>query len=278
MRLVHLTAILPKLPPRRLPVVLLTVLLVFAGPATAWGPLGHRLVAALAWDDLTPQARTDIADLLAAEAEPSLPGVATWADQVRANDPDLGRRSAPWHYVNIAEHDCRYDAERACAGGDCVVEAINAQAAILADRTQPRAARVQALKFVVHFVGDVHQPQHAGYGDDRGGNDVEVTLPDAHGEDDGSNLHALWDSGLLRTAALDEAAYLHRLRAMPLAVSADGDAAAWAETSCRIAVQTYPAQAAIAPAYVERWRPVAEAQLRRGGSHLAAMLNAALGG
>lgn len=266
---------------RRLTLVVLcfAVLCAFAAaPAAAWGRLGHRLVAALAWDELSPNARAAVAELLNGEADPTLPGVAVWADDLRANDPDLGRRSAKWHYVNIAEHDCAYVAARACPGGDCVVEAIRTQTAILADRSRPRAERAQALKFVVHFVGDVHQPLHAGFAHDKGGNDFQVNL-----DGRGSNLHSLWDSGLLNSGGLDEAGYLQRLRKMPLAVARakrplPPDAAHWAEASCKVVREPglYPASAKISPAYLQHWRPLAEAQVRRGGSQLAVVLNAAL--
>ena len=120
-------------------------LLVVPSLAAAWGPQGHRLVAALAWDELDPQVREQITALLEGETDPTLPGIANWADDLRGNDPDLGRRSARWHYVNIAGDGCAYDAATACAGGDCVVEAIRTQAAILGDRDQPLEARRQAL-------------------------------------------------------------------------------------------------------------------------------------
>lgn len=256
-----------------LPILFAAVLLLLAGPVGAWGPQGHRLVAALAWTGLTPQAQAEVLVLLAGETDPTLPGIANWADQLRAEDPDLGKRSASWHYVNIAEEDCQYDAARDCPGGNCVVGAIDRQLAILADHEQPLAARRQALKFVVHFVGDVHQPMHAGFGHDKGGNTVQVNL-----DGDGSNLHRLWDSGLLNTAGLDDAAYLRNLQPAPLATGLDSGPIDWAEASCAIAVQPglYPARAKIDGAYVQRWRPVAEAQLRRGGARLAVVLNQAL--
>lgn len=261
-----------------LPALLAALLLLLAGPVLAWGPQGHRLVAALAWTELTPQVRMEIIALLAGEPDPSLPGIANWADQLRAEDPDLGKRSAPWHYVNIAEEDCNYDAARDCPGGDCVVGAIDAQLAVLSDRGQPLAARRRALKFVVHFIGDVHQPLHAGYGRDKGGNTVQVNLPDGSGDGDGTNLHRLWDSGLLNTAGLDDERYLQRLQSLPLAVGLDATAAGWAEASCEVVLQPglYPTRAKLDDAYVQHWRPVAEAQLRRGGARLAAALNEAL--
>jgi hypothetical protein len=257
------------------------LLLSIAPPALAWGALGHRLVASLAEEELSPVAKAEVARLLQGEPEATLAGVSTWADELRAKDPGLGRRSAAWHYVNIAEDGCDYDADRNCNGADCVVEAIREQAAILADVSEPVATRRRALKFVVHFVGDVHQPMHAGYARDKGGNTVQVRLPGPRGGS-GSNLHALWDSGLLRAAGLDEPAYLERLRALPLAVVAmpglPPPSADWAEQSCALATApgVYPQRPQLDPGYMERWTPVADEQLRRGGARLAQVLNAAL--
>ncbi len=254
----------------------LAAALVLPPPAHAWGAMGHRLVADLAWDAMTPRARASARDLLALEGDARLADVASWADELRASDPDLGRRSARWHYVNIAEDDCHYRAGRDCAGGDCVVAAIEAQAAILADPGQPRAARLQALKFVVHFVGDVHQPLHAGRADDRGGNTHQLNI-----DGRGSNLHALWDSGLLAQAGLDEAGWLARLRRLPaIGATPASTPAHWAEASCGIVERPgfYPPKGTLDPAYAGPWLPVAEQQLRLGGQHLADVLNRALGG
>src|SRR5687768_2534942 len=93
---------------------LLTAAVLIPGPAYAWGPLGHRLVARLADGQLTPQARAQIAELLSDEAEPTLAGVANWADELRANDPDMGKRTSRWHYVNIGSPDCAYEVQRDC--------------------------------------------------------------------------------------------------------------------------------------------------------------------
>ncbi len=246
--------------------------------ALAWGGQGHRLVARLAETGLTAQARTEVAALLAGEPDSSLAGIASWADDLREHDADLGKRSAAWHYVNIAESGCRYERARDCPGGNCEVEALTVQTAILADRSLPAAQRLQALKFVVHLVGDAHQPLHAGYAKDKGGNTVQVNV-----DGKGSNLHSLWDSGLLRRTGLDEDALLARIGALPAPVSEQVSlpppAAAWAEASCRIALSPglYPASAKIDPAYFDTWTPVAEQQLRLAGVHLAGVLNAALG-
>ncbi len=246
-------------------------------PAQAWGQLGHRLVARLADDGLTPQTRAAIADLLQGEADPTLAGIANWADALRGSDPGLGRRSATWHYVNIGADDCRYDAARDCPRGNCVVAAIEAQRRILADPRRSSADRLKALKFVVHFVGDAHQPLHAGHADDRGGNDYQVNY---HAR--GSNLHAFWDSGMLNAQQLDEDAWLARLRALPAPAASAvpvGIAQAWAEQSCRVtlAPDFYPRGHVVNDDYVARHIGTIEQQLRDGGARLAAVLNDALG-
>ena len=256
---------------------LLALALISPSIASAWGPQGHRLVAELAWEQLTPQVQAQITPLLRGEPDPTLPGIANWADQLRSADPDLGRRSAAWHYVNIGGDGCVFSQPRDCAKGNCVVDAIPAQALLLADVTQPVAARAQALKFLVHFVGDIHQPLHAGHAEDKGGNTIQINF-----QGKGSNLHRLWDSGLLNTAKRVDSAYLDHLRATPVAsapVDTGGSlttrAATWAEQSCAIVVTPgfYPAQARLGDAYIQTWLPVAEQQLRLGGARLAAVLN-----
>lgn len=265
--------------PRLIACLLSALCLLAPAQVQAWGPVGHRLVARLAEYQLDAGTRAEVRRLLALEQHRHLADVANWADELREHDPDLGRRSAKWHYVNIGEHDCRYDAALACKDGDCIVEAINAQAAILADRARPDTERLQALKFVVHFVGDVHQPMHAGYARDRGGNTVQVNYRGR-----GSNLHALWDSTLLGWRGMDERPYYWLLRITGgIRAAASGATTitphAWAERSCAIAMQpgVYPPGARIDDAYVRRHLSIAEQQVRRGGARLAELLNATLG-
>ena len=164
-------------------------------------------------------------------------------------------------------------------GGQLIVEALKAQSAILGDRNLTDGERLQALKFVVHLVGDIHQPMHAGYGHDKGGNDFQLQFGNR-----GTNLHSLWDSGMLNTRKLDDAGYLPVLRALPAPKLArqsnpQRDPQNWAEASCRISVQpsVYPATHTIGDEYAERYRPVAEAQLRLAGENLAQLLNRVLG-
>ncbi len=263
----------------RVPVLLsglaLAVTALLPAPASAWGAQGHRLVARIAETRLDPAAKAEVARLLAAEPGATLASIAPWADQLRAEDPDLGKRSAGWHYVNMAEDGCIYDPPKHCRDGDCVIEALKAQSARLADRSLSDADRLQALKFVVHLVGDMHQPMHAGYGHDKGGNTYQLQFNER-----GTNLHSLWDSGMFYALQLDDDQYLQRLQALPApagvaAPQLQRDASLWAEQSCRIATRegVYPANRKVGQAYADTWRPVAEAQLRLAGERLAALLN-----
>jgi hypothetical protein len=250
-----------------------------AKDAHAWGAQGHRLVARVAEPELNAQAKAEIDHLLALEPGATLDSIAPWADQLRKEDPDLGRRSASWHYINMAEDGCIYQQARHCANGNCVVEALKAQSAILADRSKPDSERLQALKFVVHLVGDLHQPLHAGYGHDRGGNNYQLQF---NGR--GTNLHSVWDSGMFYPLQLNDDQFLQRLQALPTPAGVhvpdlQRDPAVWAEQTCLIATRKglYPDGHRIDERYSAVWEPVAEAQLRLGGEQLAALLNKLLG-
>ncbi|MCZ8319073.1 MAG: S1/P1 nuclease [Lysobacteraceae bacterium] len=253
------------------------LLSLWPGDTAAWGREGHRIVGLLAEARLTPDARGEVARLLDGAPEPTLAGVSTWADEVR--DQPEWRHTGRWHWVNLPrETPCTYDARRDCQGGNCVVGAIEAQRAILADRSRPDAERAVALKFLVHLVGDVHQPFHAGFGDDRGGNLAQIRV-----ERRGWNLHALWDSAMVEQAGLSPDAYAAALQAAP-ALPPDPTsgrperAAAWALQSCRAIFDDglYPETRTVGRAYLERHRPLAERRLREAGERLAAELNAAL--
>ena len=258
-------------------------LLAVAAPAFGWSKQGHQLVGSLAESDLTPAARAEVNHLLAGEPDPTLAGVSTWADEIRAEGNALGERSRPWHYINFNRAGCDYVPARECPDGNCVIAAINAQTAILADRTQPLQARREALKFVVHFVGDAHQPLHAGFRNDRGGNDFQLNYRGKGSpQGEGTNLHGVWDYWLLQSANLDNAGYLAQLRQSPLpqdpALGLDNPAAEWTLESCRLieTVSAYPRKRRINDDYLNQHRPTAEIRVRQAGARLAALINGAL--
>jgi len=238
-------------------------------PALAWGPDGHRLVGELAAAQLTPAAQQAVAALLTGEPEPTLAGIANWADETRTPD------SGPLHYVNFPHGSCHYQASRDCPDGRCVVAAIEASAALVGNLQASPAQRRDALKNLVHFVGDLHQPLHAGRADDRGGNTVQLQWQGA-----GSNLHQLWDSLLIEAIETDRRHLAARLLAQkPNASTRDRDSRHWAEESCAIVAEPdfYPAtRTPDETAYRQRWQATMEARLQRAGQRLAGLLNALL--
>lgn len=198
------------------PLALATMLLASAPLAWGWGCTGHEVVALVALAKLQPQVATEVQALLALQqhgysgrfcSDLSLPPIAyfaTWADDHRAIDPT----TAPWHFWDIPLKLKTASAGEFCDQG-CVVQALQQQIAVLGDKTKPDADRSTALLYIIHFVGDLHQPLHAEDNNDRGGNCVpagflagntsEQKDPTTH-QPNGNytpNLHAIWDTQLV---------------------------------------------------------------------------------
>ena len=161
-----------------------------APKASAWGPTGHRAVGRVAERHLSPAAARAVKDLLAPE---QLAYVTTWSDEIRS-EPEWSKAD-PWHYTTVPDGQTIDTATRNPAGN--VLEAIARFEKVLADGTAPRVERVQALKWLAHLIGDLHQPMHVGRGDDRGGNETVVLW---FGEP--SNLHSVWDGKLVENSEL----------------------------------------------------------------------------
>lgn len=268
--------------------VLATALLALSPAASAWSALGHRLVGELASRHLAPAATAEVRALLAGEPDPTLAGVAIWADTLRSEDPDRFKATSRWHYVNAVGGGCDFAMARDCPGGDCVIGAIERQRAILADRRQPAAVRRDALKFLVHFVGDVHQPMHAGNRPDKGGNEYQISLstalqPEAYARRHyvdgvmGTNLHSVWDYYVLAGRRLDLARYADRLDALPWPPTPArlSPPEAWAGESCRLidARRLYPQGHKLDHRYLDAMRPLAEQRVRQAAWRLSVILN-----
>jgi hypothetical protein len=133
--------------------------------------------------------------------------------------------------------------------------------------------RAKALRYVVHLVGDAHQPLHAGYGDDKGGNTYQVRW-----QDRGSNLHHLWDTGLIETFELTPAQLAQRVETDVPQAALGGDVEDWVQESCALVASPnfYPPHK-VGTDYVRTWRPVVEQRLAQAGMRLAAVLNRLLG-
>ena len=243
------------------------ILALLACTAHAWGTQGHQVIASLAQAQLTDKARADIDKLLALEPGETLASISTWADEHR------NPTTAAWHYVNFPKNTCTYDADRDCPDGNCVVAAIDRQLAVLASNA-PADKRLTALKYVVHLVADIHQPLHAGYAEDRGGNTYQLQAFMR-----GSNLHALWDVGLLQNMKQDTAALSARLGVTPTpSKPGELNVVSFAEESCRIVGTPgfYPDRK-VDVAYIEQFTPIMEQRLAIAGARLAGLLNQMLG-
>jgi hypothetical protein len=169
---------------------------------SAWGPEGHRTIATVAKSRLTPAAKLHIRELLGSD---DLAEISNWADEIRHDRPE----TFGWHFVDIPMNATGFYEPRDCYRPErkypytfqdhhnCVVDRVTIFGQVLADPSSTRADRIDALKFLVHFVGDIHQPMHA-IGEARGGNDIHVVPLDSYDCSDRScNLHALWDFGLI---------------------------------------------------------------------------------
>jgi nuclease S1 len=237
--------------------------LVVSTQAGAWGSQGHQVVAAMAWELLQPATRQEVNRLLALEPGETLESLSTWADEHR--NPATG----PWHYVNFPRGNCQYEAQRDCPDGHCVVAAIERERAVWASNANDKA-RLKALKYLIHFVGDIHQPLHAGYRDDRGGNQFQLRAFMR-----GSNLHAVWDSGLLHQLDLENQALVALLEKMPMgSAKVQASMAEAAEESCRlVATPSFYPPDQVDQAYVKQFSPVMLARLATAARRLAWMLD-----
>ena len=247
----------------------LGVMLTMSASAFGWGQKGHDVTAFIAENHLTPAAKEMCDSLLDGK---SIVYWSNWADNA-CHTPQYAYTKT-WHYRN-SDAGQDYDKAPRNEDGD-VTTAIKSQYAVLADPKSSREEKQLALKLLVHFVGDVHQPMHMGHLSDRGGNGVKVKY---FGRD--RNLHGIWDSDLVESghnwtftewqnqidrASSDEEALIIS--------SADPDD--WGKETFAYATAVYdgtPENTNISYDYIAEWTPVIEQQLLRGGLRLAHLLN-----
>jgi hypothetical protein len=269
-------------PRNRMPLATITSITVFlvmllCPPLHAWDSMGHTLVALVAESRVTSATRAAICALLEQEA---LGDVASWADHVRT------KQTAPWHYVNIEIEETQYEPDRHCPEQQCVIGQIERFRHTLGDPSMDIEKRREALKYVVHFVADLHQPLHAGQRHDRGGNDVKVEFLGQifnPATKKPWNLHQVWDNGLLSRYAPGASQAVQQLNQWLATqdenVLAQGSVVEWATESHNMArdqVYTFSSLNRLNEDYVSRMLPIVEAQLAKAGVRLAAILNQAL--
>lgn len=242
-------------------------------PAHGWGPEGHRITGEVAAAFLKDETKAAIEEILGRN---SLADVANWADEIR--DFEEFRWAAPLHYVNVPRSATRVNMGRDCENKMCVVGAIQKYEQELRDPATTPDKRRDALRFLVHFIGDVHQPMHVSYSDDLGGNRIDVTL---FGEP--TNLHRAWDTGLIRArmrsdsprelAQEIQASITEQLQSR---WSASLDPVQWANESLHITRRIYaelPRGGALGQEYYEHNISDVLVRLAMAGVRIAALLN-----
>ncbi len=284
---------------RLLPLAAALGMLVLASPANAYWEYGHQTIAEIAWANITPKARLEITRLLRQEKLLGTPeckagnidDAAVWADCIKTiRGPDgkqkFGYANA-WHFqdVNICSP---FELESACRDGNCVSAQIERDVKLLKDRRTPTAKRVEALVFLIHFVGDLHQPLHAGEKGDKGGNDVKAdygTLSTSR-----LNLHAIWDGYLAERAISTGPSLVRRYAPAERNRIAAGNVTDWSRESWDVARKaTYataiggdpcgptPTRVKLDNATIESLVPTVRLEVERGGLRLAKLLDEALG-
>jgi len=281
-------------------VSLLCALASLAAISSAWNATGHMVIAAVADRFLKPEVREEVARLakIGATDQNSDPfGAAVWADDVRSGRPE----SAPWHYISLYfRKDGKTPAGKPAE--ENVVVAIKRFTEILADKSKPDAERAEALRFVMHFVGDIHQPLHAVTYEsdkhpqgDRGGNSYAI-LPSKHFADmerAPNQLHSLWDLGVglfpqvHRPLTVDGTALIRRqadtlIAAFPTTEfpeRSNNDPMKWANESHELATSmAYSVEEGTEPSedYIAKGQNVAARRAVLAGYRLADLLNRAL--
>jgi hypothetical protein len=261
----------------RAAVLVFALTLVPMREAMAWGAAGHAIIAEIAQRRLDPVALRKVKDLLGGEV--SLAAIANLADTIAATRPETRN----WHFVNIPVGATGYDPDRDCAAtphGDCIVKAIARFRAVLADAGKPKAERAEALVFLVHLVGDIHQPLHcAERNHDAGASTLKVTFFGAP-----MSLHLVWDVGLIEKHTYDWGDYADHLQrdwlaGRDVAQLARGEPADWAWEAHQAAIDVayaLPEDLNLGDSYFQHSSITVDRQLALAGVRLARLLNEAL--
>ena len=236
-----------------------------------WYAEGHRLIARIAESRLTPHTAEAVRSILGGQ---SLASAASWADEIKAQRP----QTDPLHYVNIPLDSNRYVAGRDCRTGRCLIAELERDRQALTETSSNDIERAEALRFLVHLMGDLHQPLHVSDNGDKGGNKRFVWL-----EDHEFKLHEVWDGELIETTRLSEDAYFQRLKqamdSLDLSAFERGTVVDWAMEGHRIAREHayhIPKGGRLGDAYLQENLPLVDLALIKAGVRLAKVLNDAL--
>jgi hypothetical protein len=261
------------------------VLLAFTPTLFAWGPRGHRIAARIAQAQLTEATRLEIQALLGSD---DLAAVSTWADEIRKLRPE----TAGWHFVDIPLNASGFSEPRDCNRPEkkhrvivlhnCVLDRIVLFEQILKNSDASRQDRIEALKFLVHLVADVHQPMHA-IGEAHAGNDIHIIeVGRTQCGDRPCNLHFLWDTDLIEHAHRSEKKWVAHLETLisreHLQRRANGNPEDWANESFHLAKRVWLSDgSSVDESYFTANITAVDERLALAGLRLATLLNEALG-
>lgn len=250
------------------------LLTTFSLQALPWGQNGHRIVGQIADLHLTKTTRKAISQLLDGDL---LPEVTTWADEMRSDPSEFWqKRSAPWHYINLKapqEFDpAHYPIPQSSDEVKDIYGALLHAIDVLKSKDATLAEKQFSFRFLVHLVGDIHQPLHAGHAEDKGGNDLEVTF---FGKK--TNLHSVWDTDLIESQNLsytEFAAFIDTRNPEQIHRYLSSTPADWLTESLELSSEVYQTgNGALSYAYVYQQLPKAELRLLQAGIRLSGLLN-----
>jgi len=255
--------------------VFLTAAVLLPSLCWGWGHEGHQVIATVAEDHLNETTKVMIQSLI---GNNHLYSISSWADDIRKDHRETG----PWHYVNIPLGG-KYDATRDCPPPkSCVVQKIEEFLKVLTDKKTSREQRAEALKFIVHFVGDIHQPMHA-VKEAAGGNGIHVQFLSSNrcGPYE-CNLHGVWDTSMIFRTGLRRQEYAEHLEQVIKAEKLDTDAGGtpeqWANDSLRLAKAAWVQDGAnLDEQYYRKEITVVDKQMALAGLRLAKLLNDTIG-
>ena len=252
-----------------------SVLLFPVQDAFPWGAEGHAAVGISAMKLTDDRAIQQLNTILGSTDNNRMFELCNWPDQMREL-PEWDW-ATPQHYVNLPRSANSYDAERDCPEGLCATEAIKKYAAELANERLSMERRKQAFGWLCHVVGDMHQPLHCGFGDDRGGNEVDIIV-----DGETMNLHSFWDSHQINTRAGSLSTLLEQiapeLEQNPGNQWNPSEVDQWTNESHDLAATlVYPDETVVSNAYKEQSWVLIQKRLPLAAMRLARLLNATLG-
>lgn len=234
-----------------------------------WGKIGHRVVGEIAENNLTEGVREKVRDLLDGQ---SLANASTWADEMRSN-PKFDKYSS-WHYINLPI-DKEYDEIPSSANN--VITQINKAIEVLKSPLASREVKQFYLKYLIHMVGDLHQPLHTGRFEDYGGSKIKVKFKGRKAEETNTNLHVLWDSGMIDDYKMSYTEYADKLmdEFKNKLDFPQGNALEWSKESHSFVPKIYETKSGsyLSYDYVYDNLPIVDQRLYRAGIRLSTILN-----